>query len=75
MLAVADEPVEEIEGDVYEAEQEEAEEVRNKIANRYDDVENYQYEMPEDYEDEEVDEEEAFNSEDDAAFGDFFKKV
>ena len=61
--------------DFYEAEEEEAEETKNRIANRYDKVENYEYEMPSDYEDEEVDEDEAFTAEDDAKFADFFAKV
>ena len=47
---------------LYEAEEVEADEIKN--VDRYDDVENYQYEMPEDFEDEEIDEEMAFSAED-----------
>jgi len=47
---------------LYEAEEIEADEIKN--VNRYDDVENYEYEMPEDFEDEEIDEEMAFSAED-----------
>lgn len=36
---------------------------------RYDDVGTYEYQMPEDYDDEEVEESEAFNSDDEALFG------
>eukprot|EP00959_Pyramimonas_sp_CCMP1952_P178014 3720654-Pyramimonas_sp.AAC.1 len=61
--------------DFFEVEDEEAEETKNRIANRYDKVENYEYEMPSDYEDEEVDEDEAFTADDDARFADFFAKV
>ena len=53
----------------------EAEEHRNKIVNRYDKVENYEYELPEDFVDEEVSEDDAFNSADEAAFGEFFKNL
>ena len=47
---------------LYEAEEVDADEIKN--VDRYDDVENYQYEMPEDFEDEEIDEEMAFSAED-----------
>jgi hypothetical protein len=61
--------------DFFEVEEEEAEETKNKIANRYDKVDNYEYEMPSDFEDEEVDEDEAFTAGDDAKFAEFFAKV
>jgi U3 small nucleolar RNA-associated protein 14 len=61
------------EHDVYEAEQLEPEEKRNKIVKRYDQVENYEYEMPSDFEDEEVSEDEAFDSDDERKFAHFFQ--
>lgn len=47
---------------LYEAEDVEADEIKN--VNRYDEVVNYEYEMPDDFEDEEIDEEMAFSAED-----------
>lgn len=38
------------------------------------DVDNYEYELPEDFEDEEIDEDEAFNSEDEQLYGHLFSK-
>jgi U3 small nucleolar RNA-associated protein 14 len=37
-------------------------------------VDNYEYELPSDFEDEEIDDEEAFNSEDERMYGHLFKK-
>lgn len=37
-------------------------------------VENYEYELPSDFEDEEIDDDEAFNSEDERMYGHLFKK-
>lgn len=60
---------------MFEVDEEVAEEHRNRIVNRYDKVDNYEYELPSDFEDEEVDEDEGWTAEDEAKFGDFFKKV
>lgn len=38
------------------------------------DIDNYEYELPEDFEDEEIDEDEAFNSEDEQLYGHLFSK-
>ncbi|KDD74069.1 hypothetical protein H632_c1601p1, partial [Helicosporidium sp. ATCC 50920] len=57
--------------DVYEAEDNELDE--EKHAYRYDRVENYEYELPSDFEDEEIDEDEAFNEEDEARYGHIFR--
>eukprot|EP00241_Pyramimonas_parkeae_P015714 CAMPEP_0114323624 /NCGR_PEP_ID=MMETSP0059-20121206/27998_1 /TAXON_ID=36894 /ORGANISM="Pyramimonas parkeae, Strain CCMP726" /LENGTH=481 /DNA_ID=CAMNT_0001451959 /DNA_START=45 /DNA_END=1487 /DNA_ORIENTATION=+ len=65
---------EQVEGQVFEVDEEVAEEHRNRIVNRYDKVDNYEYELPSDFEDEEVDEDEGWTAEDEAKFGDFFKK-
>eukprot|EP00887_Chlorella_sp_A99_P001155 scaffold14.g1155.t1 len=56
--------------DVYEAEDESAEEERH--AERFDRVDNYEYEMPLDFEDEEIDEDAAFNDEDEKLYGHLF---
>ena len=58
------------EDDVFEADEVDADE--DLHASRYDDVENYEYELPEDFEDEEIDEDEAFNSEDERLYGHLF---
>lgn len=57
--------------DVFEADEVEADE--DAHAYRYDDVENNEYELPEDFEDEEIEEDEAFNSEDERMYGHFFR--
>ena len=57
--------------DIFEAEDVDADE--DLHAYRYDDVENNEYELPEDFEDEEIDEDEAFNSEDERLYGHFFR--
>lgn len=56
--------------DVYEAADSDPDEERNK--NRYDQVENYEYEMPSDFEDEEIDEELAFTEEDKRKYAGWF---
>ncbi|KAL4441441.1 hypothetical protein ABPG77_001945 [Micractinium sp. CCAP 211/92] len=56
--------------DVYEAEDAEADEERH--AERYDHVDNYEYEMPSDFEDEDIDDEMAFTEEDKKLFGHMF---
>ncbi|KAI3427018.1 hypothetical protein D9Q98_006960 [Chlorella vulgaris] len=56
--------------DVYEAEDSDPDELRH--ADRFDQVENYEYEMPSDFEDEEIDEEMAFTEEDKKMFGHMF---
>lgn len=38
------------------------------------DVDNYEYELPSDFEDEEIDEDEAFNSEDERKYGAWFER-
>ncbi|KAG7667273.1 hypothetical protein Ndes2526B_g04225 [Nannochloris sp. 'desiccata'] len=57
--------------DVYEADDSLAEEDKSKM--RYDRVDNYEYELPSDFEDEEIDDEQAFNSEDERMYGHLFK--
>lgn len=52
----------------------ETEEVEDKDLKRVDIDEVYEYELPENFKDEEIDEDEAFNSEDEAAFGTHFEK-
>jgi U3 small nucleolar RNA-associated protein 14 len=59
------------EDDVFEADEVDADE--DLHASRYDDVENYEYELPEDFEDEEIDEDDAFNSEDERLYGHLFE--
>ncbi|GBG74923.1 hypothetical protein CBR_g19437 [Chara braunii] len=54
--------------DPYEYEEEVADEERGKNR-RYDNMEVYEYELPEDFEDEEIDEDEAFTAEDKKRFG------
>ncbi|KFM25617.1 U3 small nucleolar RNA-associated protein 14 [Auxenochlorella protothecoides] len=61
----------EVENDVFEAEDSEPEEERLK--NKYDRVDNYEYEMPSDFEDEEIDEDTAFTAEDNALYGHMFE--
>lgn len=56
--------------DVFEADEIEADE--DAHAYRYDDVENNEYELPDDFEDEEIEEDEAFNSEDERLYGHLF---
>ncbi|PSC76740.1 U3 small nucleolar RNA-associated 14-like protein A isoform A [Micractinium conductrix] len=56
--------------DVYEAEDPEADEERH--AERYDRVDNYEYEMPYDFDDEDIDDEMAFTEEDKKMFGHLF---
>ncbi|KAG2495048.1 hypothetical protein HYH03_006979 [Edaphochlamys debaryana] len=58
--------------DIYEAEDSDPDEVKN--ANRFDQVDNYEYELPSDFEDEEIDEEAAFTEEDKKKFGAWFEK-
>ncbi|KAI8110648.1 hypothetical protein M9435_002322 [Picochlorum sp. BPE23] len=58
--------------DVFEADTVDADE--DVHAYRYDDVDNYEYELPEDFEDEEIDEDEAFNSEDEQLYGHLFSR-
>ncbi|GBF90520.1 hypothetical protein Rsub_03516 [Raphidocelis subcapitata] len=57
-------------GDVYEADDSDPEE--EKHADRYDAVENYEYEMPSDFEDEEIDEDMAFTAEDRERYAGWF---
>lgn len=57
--------------DIFEAEDVDADE--DLHAYRYDDVENNEYKLPEDFEDEEIDEDEAFNSEDERLYGHLFR--
>ncbi|KAL6770242.1 hypothetical protein ACKKBG_A34180 [Auxenochlorella protothecoides x Auxenochlorella symbiontica] len=61
----------EVENDVFEAEDSEPEEERLK--NKYDRVDKYEYEMPSDFEDEEIDEDTAFTAEDNALYGHMFE--
>ena len=61
-------------GDLYEAEEEaggrgEAGGAATEDGRRYDAVDNFQYELPSDFEDEEIDSDEAFDSEDEERFG------
>lgn len=56
--------------DVFEVDDIEADE--DVHAYRYDDVEDNEYQLPEDFEDEEIDEDEAFNSEDERLYGHLF---
>ncbi|EFJ43959.1 hypothetical protein VOLCADRAFT_121361 [Volvox carteri f. nagariensis] len=58
--------------DVYEAEDSDPDEVKH--AERFDKVDNYEYELPSDFEDEEIDEELAFTEEDKKKFGGWFEK-
>ncbi|PNH08472.1 U3 small nucleolar RNA-associated protein 14 [Tetrabaena socialis] len=58
--------------DVYEAEDSDPDEVKH--AKRFDDVENYEYELPSDFEDEEIDEDNAFTEEDKKKYGGWFDK-
>eukprot|EP00741_Cyanophora_paradoxa_P011186 tig00020554_g10806.t1 len=58
--------------DVYEAEDGIAEEEKNPM--RFDDVERFEYSgLPENFDDEEIDEDEAFNSEDEEKYGDLLE--
>ncbi|KXZ48222.1 hypothetical protein GPECTOR_29g127 [Gonium pectorale] len=61
-----------IDRDVYEAEDSDPDEVKH--AERFDQVDNYEYELPSDFEDEEIDEETAFTEEDKKKFGAWFEK-
>ncbi|KAG2423906.1 hypothetical protein HXX76_014959 [Chlamydomonas incerta] len=61
-----------VDNDVFEAEDSDPDEVKN--AKRFDEVENYEYELPSDFEDEEIDEEMAFTEEDKKKFGAWFEK-
>ncbi|GLC47246.1 hypothetical protein PLESTF_000895000 [Pleodorina starrii] len=58
--------------DVYEAEDSDPDEVKH--SERFDKVDNYEYELPSDFEDEEIDEELAFTEEDKKKFGAWFGK-
>lgn len=58
--------------DLFEAEDSDPDEVKN--ASRYDEVENYEYELPSDFEDEEIDEELAFTEEDKKKYGSWFER-
>eukprot|EP00884_Botryococcus_braunii_P004425 jgi/Botrbrau1/13984/Bobra.117_2s0014.1 len=58
--------------DVYEADDPKPEEERY-AGQRYDRVDSYEYELPSDFEDEEIDEDEAFNSEDERIYGHIFE--
>ncbi|KAG2441194.1 hypothetical protein HYH02_010038 [Chlamydomonas schloesseri] len=61
-----------LDNDIFEAEDSDPDEVKN--AKRFDEVENYEYELPSDFEDEEIDEEMAFTEEDKKKFGAWFEK-
>ncbi|KAF5840649.1 Utp14 protein-domain-containing protein [Dunaliella salina] len=56
--------------DLYEADDSDPDEEKHK--SRYDKVENYEYEMPSDYEDEEIDEDLAFTEEDKKKYAGWF---
>ncbi|KAI7836770.1 hypothetical protein COHA_009408 [Chlorella ohadii] len=57
--------------DIYEAEDSDKEAALEK-SGRYDHVESYEYEMPSDFEDEDIDDEMAFTEEDKKMFGHLF---
>ncbi|GFR45758.1 hypothetical protein Agub_g7173 [Astrephomene gubernaculifera] len=61
-----------VDRDVYEAEDSDPDEVKH--AERFDQVDNYEYELPSDFEDEEIDEDTAFTEEDKKKFGAWFEK-
>ncbi|KAK9827643.1 hypothetical protein WJX81_002537 [Elliptochloris bilobata] len=58
-------------GDFYEAEEREPDEEKFS-GQRYDRVDNYEYELPADFEDEEIDEDTAFNEEDKKLYAEHF---
>ncbi|GLI69141.1 hypothetical protein VaNZ11_013698 [Volvox africanus] len=61
-----------VDHEFYEVEDSDPDEVKH--AERFDKVDNYEYELPSDFEDEEIDEELAFTEEDKKKFGDWFEE-